>query len=260
MPADILAVRYGTWESTRAETFYRYHAYGEPDGPIRLDYFFWLLRGGGQTILVDTGFDPAAGERRGRTCLVEPKAALARLGVAPEQVSRVVVSHLHYDHIGNLAAFPEAAITVQRRELEFWTGPYGRRPQFAGSSEPNEIAYLEQAAGEGRVQLLDGDGEIAPGVVAMLVGGHCPGQQIVICETPAGRVVLASDALHFYEEMERDMPFAVLSSLPDTYRAYDLLRELEGEGARLVAGHDPLVTERFPGAGGPASDLAVRLA
>jgi hypothetical protein len=72
-------------------------------------------------------------------------------------------------------------------------------------------------------------------------------------------VVLASDALHFYEEMERDMPFAVLSSLPDTYRAYDVLRQLEGDGARLVAGHDPLVMDRFPSVREPGSDIAVRL-
>jgi glyoxylase-like metal-dependent hydrolase (beta-lactamase superfamily II) len=258
--ADFLAVRYGTFLSTRAEMFYRYHAYGEEDGPIRLDYFFWLLRLQGETILVDTGFDPAAGARRGRTCLVEPTEALALVGVTPGQVGKVVVSHLHYDHVGNLSAFPEATFLVQRREFDFWTGPYGRRRQFALSSEPDEIAYLEAADREGRVKLLDGDGEVAPGVLAILVGGHCPGQQIVVVDAPSGRVVLASDALHFYEEMERDMPFAVLSSLPDTYRAYDLLRELEGAGARLVAGHDPLVMDRFPAADGPASDLAVRLA
>jgi glyoxylase-like metal-dependent hydrolase (beta-lactamase superfamily II) len=259
LAGDVLAVRYGTFMSTRSEMFYRYHAYGEADGPIRLDYFFWLLRREDEIILVDTGFDPAAGARRGRTCLVEPTEALAGLGVAPEQVGKVVVSHLHYDHIGNLAAFPDALITVQRREFEFWTGPYGRRRQFVYSSEPHEIAYLEEAEREGRVQLLDGDAEIAPGVVAVLVGGHCPGQQIVVAEAPSGKVVLASDALHFYEEMERDMPFAVLSSLPDTYRAYDVLRQLEGDGARLVAGHDPLVMDRFPSVREPGSDIAVRL-
>jgi glyoxylase-like metal-dependent hydrolase (beta-lactamase superfamily II) len=256
---ELLAVRYGTVESTRAESFYRFHAYREPDGPVRLDYFFWVLRRGADTILVDTGFDPAAGERRGRTCLVEPLAALGRLGIEPAQVSEVVVSHFHYDHIGNLSAFADATITVQRKELEFWTGPYGRRGQFALSIEHGEVAHLAEAQRQGRLRVLDGDAEVGPGVRALLVGGHCPGEQIVVVDAPSRRVVLASDALHFYEEMERDRPFAVLSSLADTYRAYDLLKELEQDGAAIVAGHDPAVLDRFAPPDGPAAGLAARL-
>ena len=85
----------------------------------------------GETIVVDCGFDPEVGARRGRTCLCAPLEALRALGVEPESVSTVVVTHLHYDHIGNLAAFPAATLIVPRRELDFWTGPIAARFQFA---------------------------------------------------------------------------------------------------------------------------------
>ncbi|MGZ4279213.1 MAG: MBL fold metallo-hydrolase, partial [Solirubrobacteraceae bacterium] len=93
---SVLAVRYGTLETTRSEAYYRYQAYGEPDGPQVLDYYFWIVRRGDETLLVDTGFDPDVGRRRGRTCLIEPADAMAALGVGPETVSRVVLTHLHY--------------------------------------------------------------------------------------------------------------------------------------------------------------------
>ena len=60
-----------------------------------------------------------------------------------------------------------------------------------------------------------------------------------------GPVVLASDAVHYYEELERDRPFSIVANLADMYAAFDQIREIGDDGARVVAGHDPLVAERF---------------
>ena len=256
---EVLALRYGTVRTTRGDLFYRHHAYGEGDGPIEMDFFFWLLRDGVQNVLVDSGFRPAVGLRRARTCLVEPVDALRRVGVEPGEISKIVVSHLHYDHVGNLASFPEATIVVQRRELDFWTGPQARHFQFAQVIEDDEIDYFAKAAAQGRLQVVDGDTELQPGLGLRLVGGHCPGQQIVLVEGPERPIVLASDALHLYEEMDKDRPFALFSDLAEMYRAYETLRELERGGAAVVAGHDPGVMQRFEPLGGSAAAFAVRI-
>jgi glyoxylase-like metal-dependent hydrolase (beta-lactamase superfamily II) len=259
-PYEVLAVRYATRETTRSETFYRYGSYGEPDAPIRMDYFFWVLRSEESTVLVDTGFDPVVGERRGRTCLCPPVEALDRLGIAPESVAQVILTHLHYDHTGNLAAFPHAELAVQRRELEFWSGPLATRAQFAVHVEPGEIAYVLAARGEGRVRCLDGDELVGPGISAFCVGGHTPGQQVTVVDAARGPVVLASDAVHYYEELERDRPFEILVDLEEAYRAYDTVRGLaERPGAVLVAGHDPAVLDRFPALDDSSDGLAVRV-
>ena len=255
---EVFAVRSGTVTSPRSEFFYRYHMYGEPDGPQPMDYFFWVIRNEQRTILVDTGFDASAGRKRGRTPLVDPVEALGRLSVEAAEVSLVIVSHFHYDHIGNVASFPRAKITFQRRELDFWTGPYAPRHLIGHSAEKGEVEHLRTANQDGRVSCVDGDIEVAPGVRSVLVGGHCPGQQLIVVGSSRGEVVLASDALHFYEELERDMPFAVFTDLPEMYRGFDVLRKFEDDGAVIVAGHDPLVMDRFVSVGEPG--LAVKVA
>lgn len=104
--------------------------------------------------------------------------------------------------------------------------------------------------------LLDGPRTVAPGIEAVPVGGHTPGQLIVLVTTASGRTVLASDALHYYEELDLDRPFAFVADLPAMYRGFDLLRDLAGRpGHVLVPGHDPEVMRRFPvleGTGGHA--------
>src|SRR5262249_52544058 len=180
---EVVAVRYATRETTKSECYYRYWTYGEPDAPIRMDYYFWILRGGGETVLVDTGFAPESGTRRGRTCLCEPLEALRRLGIDPGSVSLVVLTHLHYDHTGNLEAFPDAELVVQRRELEFWPGPMASRFQFAGIVEHAEIDQVLEAERAGRARVIEGKAEIAPGILALDVGGHSPGQQVTVVES-----------------------------------------------------------------------------
>lgn len=256
---EVTAVRYGSLRSRKSDLFYRWGAYGEPDGEAELAYYFWLLRRPGTTVLVDTGFDPAVGARRGRECLVEPVEALAALGVSPAEVTAIVVTHFHYDHVGNLGAFSDAELIVPRRELEFWTSPLARRTQFAEHVEPVEIARIEAAAAAGRVRTSAGRETVLPGVTAIEVGGHSPGQQLVLVDGEEGAVLLTSDAVHFYEEIELDRPFGVIADLGAMYSAYDRARELAGEvGAALVAGHDPAVMEMFPPAG-EEGRLAVRV-
>jgi glyoxylase-like metal-dependent hydrolase (beta-lactamase superfamily II) len=239
---QVIAARYGTLDTTLGEAYHRWPAYGEPDGPARLDYYFWVLRGEGETILVDTGFHPEAGRRRGRTVLIEPTAAMARLGVTADTVSRVLITHLHYDHTGNLAAFPDAELLVPAVELDFWLGPMGRRGQFAHHTEEADLDLLSTAVDQGRVRSLVGGEEIADGVGVIHLGGHSPGQMAVT--TPAA--LLASDAVHFYDELERDRPFAVVADLAEMYEAYDTVREVAGGAAHIVPGHDPAVMDRYP--------------
>lgn len=257
---EVLAIRYGTVASSRRQLFHGYELYNEPDASLAMDYFFWVIRSREEIILVDTGFGPDVGRRRGRTLLIEPVEALRRLGITASQVSRILVTHCHYDHIGNLPLFPDATITVQRQELDFWTGPDARRCQIGHVVEADEVDYLRAAVREGRVQLLNGDTELSSGIRTLMVGGHSPGQQITIIETKDQPIVLASDALHFYEELERDMPFAIFTDLIATYRAYDLLRELEARGGIVAAGHDPSVVNRFARYSEESREFAFRIA
>jgi glyoxylase-like metal-dependent hydrolase (beta-lactamase superfamily II) len=260
-PWTVIAARYGTLETTLREAYYRWEAYGEPDGPARLDYFFWVLRRGDETILVDTGFHPDAGRRRGRTTLIEPAEAMARLGISAATVSRVVITHLHYDHTGNLDVLPDAELLVPAIELDFWLSPMGARGQFAGSVEEDELERVRAAQAAGRVRRLVGGEEIAPGVHAVHLGGHTPGQMaLAVFGDGAPPVVLASDAVHFYDELEQERPFAVIADLAEMYEAYDTLRELAGAEGRILPGHDPEVMERYPRVDGPAGDFAVRIA
>ncbi|HEY2207397.1 MAG TPA: N-acyl homoserine lactonase family protein [Pseudonocardia sp.] len=265
MAYEVLAVRYGTRTARKSETYLNYHVYGEPDAELPMDYFFWVLRDGGRTVVVDCGFGDGPGRRRGRTRLVDPAGALRGLGIEPAEVDRLVVTHAHYDHIGNLDAFPAAEVVIARREYEFWTGPYADRVQFAHSIETDELALLAKAGAEGRLLLVEDTLDLAPGIELTVVGGHTPGQLIAQVDAGYETVVLAADALHFYEELERDRPFFVVADLLDMYRGFDLVREMtQDPGRRLVAGHDAGVGERFPGrlAGLPAglAELVVRVA
>jgi glyoxylase-like metal-dependent hydrolase (beta-lactamase superfamily II) len=240
---EVAALRYGTRQTRKSECYLDWDSYSEPDEAIAMDYFFWVLRNGGESIVVDTGFHPDVGERRGRTCLCPPVDALRRIGVEPESVETVILTHLHYDHTGNVDAFTNAELVLQRSELEFWTGAEAREPRFAAVVEPEEI----ERVAAGRLRLLDGDEEIAPGIDAICVGGHSPGQTVLLVDGPDGPVVLASDAIHYYEELELERPFEVYYDLEAMVDGYRVVHELAGRpGAALLAGHDPGVMSRFP--------------
>lgn len=242
---EIYAVKFGQNLEGRRGHFFSGPDADPHDELMQLDYFVWAIRSPGQDIVLDAGFTAATNRRRHRDHWEEPSAALRRLGVDPESVPVVILSHLHYDHCGDLGAFPAARFVLQAEELAFWTGPFASRGEFARHIEVVDVHQVERLTAEGRVTLVDGVQEVTEGVWVHRVGGHTPGMQIVRVRTAEGMVVLASDASHFFENVEQDKPFAVHADVVDMYRTFDTMNELATPGL-VVAGHDPALFDRFP--------------
>jgi len=245
MATAVYAIRYAHREGAqRRDNFYG----GDPhDAPMPMSYYAWLVRHEGRDVVVDTGFSAEVALRRpGRELLVDPVAVLAQLGVSAPGVEDVVLTHLHFDHVGGLTAFPRARFWIQDAEMSFWTGRYAARAGFRHAIEPDDVVSMVRLNFDGRLRFVDGDAEVAPGITVHRIGGHSAGLQVVRVQTPGGTVVLCSDAAHYYENLERDRPFSTVHSLPDMYSAFARVRELAGGGGVIVPGHDPEVLDRFP--------------
>ena len=244
---DVHALRYASRTCQQDEVFLRAGTDGTTaDDTLGLDYYFWLVRNEARTVLVDCGFDRDRGAARNRFQDTDPLELLAQMGVRPEDVDHVVVTHMHYDHVGNVARFPNATVSLAREEYDFWCGPESDPGRLGTVVNANEVEIVRRLAREQRVRLVDGAEGLFPGLSVTRLGGHTPGQMMVEVGTGAGQVVLASDAAHYYEELEHDRPFSLFTSLPDMYRAYDVLRELAGRPrTTVVAGHDPRVRSSF---------------
>lgn len=244
---EVVAVRMGTRRSSKNDVYLNFSLYGAEDGEIDVDYFFWVLRSGERVVVVDTGFSEEGGEKRRRTQIIRPDDALIRLGIDPAEVTDLILTHGHYDHIGNVDLFPNSQIYMAISEYEFWTSPMARRTQFSYYSEEREIQLLRDADTAGRLRLFEEELEPFAGVRISRVGGHTPGQAMVYVESCDGTVLLASDALHFYEEMDRDMPFTAICDLPTIYEAFDRIAAERGIAYDLlIAGHDRRVLEEYP--------------
>ena len=260
MNYEVYAVKYAHHARRRSENFIGGVPGGDAhDGPMPLDYFVWLIRGDGREIVVDTGFSAAMAAKRGRDHLRCPTAGLRMLGCDSRTVKDVVITHLHYDHVGNFDLFPAATLHLQDLEMHYATGRHMAKPVFSGAYEVEDVVGMVRRVYAGRVRFHDGDAEIAPGVSVHLIGGHTLGLQVVRVATRRGWVVVASDASHFYANMEQVRPFPIVYSVADMVAGYDRLRALAESSAHVIPGHDPLVLERYPAPSTGLQGIVARL-
>jgi glyoxylase-like metal-dependent hydrolase (beta-lactamase superfamily II) len=253
---EVYAIRYATREGRRRDNFIG----GDPhEGPMPMDYFVWVLVGTHRSFVVDCGFTATISAQRKRTYLRDPVEALTLLGIRPDEVTDVILTHLHYDHVGNFDRFPRARFHLQERELAYATGKYMRHPFLSHSFEVDDVVGVVRLNYRGRVVFYDGDADLAPGVRLHLAAGHSAGLQFVSVETERGRVVLASDVTHYYENMDSGRPYTTTFHVGDTLESYEKLRAIAASADHIVPGHDPLVMQLYPAPRPDLEGIAVRL-
>lgn len=252
----IFAIRYATREARRADHFIG----GDPhDGPMPMDYFTWVVVGPDRVFLIDTGFTAETAARRKRTFLRCPIESLRLLDIDPDAVTDVVLTHLHYDHVGNFHKLPHAHFHLQERELAFATGRHVQDAYFGHGFEEEDIVGMVRLNFRRRLELYDGDMEIAPGVTLHLAPGHTAGLQVVQVNTQRGQVVLASDASHYYENLRTKRPFVAAVDIAGMLDAFRKVERLADSSNHIVPGHDPLVMKQYPASSPALQDIVVRL-
>ena len=253
---ELYAIRYAERDARRADHFIG----GDPhDGPMPMDYFVWAAIGHQRCFVIDTGFTAEVAAARGRRHLRCPAESLSLVGLDRNNVADVILTHMHYDHVGTFDRFPAAQFHLQEVELHYTTGHYMRHAFLARSFEVEDVVGIVRLNFAQRVKLYNGPVELAPGITLHPVGGHTPGMQFVRVHTSRGWVVLASDVTHYYENMETGRPFTAAFHIGDMLDAYDALRAQAPSPQHIVPGHDPLVMRRYPPPKPELEGLVVRL-
>jgi glyoxylase-like metal-dependent hydrolase (beta-lactamase superfamily II) len=242
---EIYAIRYAHMaQRTRRDNFI---VPADPhDEAMPMDFFVWLLKSPTRSILVDTGFSAETAKKRGRDWQRCPIEAVRALGTDPAAIDDVIITHLHYDHAGNLPKLPNARFHIQDAEVDYATGRCMCHAQMRHAYSVDDVVELVRKVYADRVVFHDGDAEIAPGVSVMLMGGHTKGLQSVRVRTARGTVVLASDASHYYDNMAERRPFPIVFNVADMLEGHLRLYREADSPDHVVPGHDPQVLRRYP--------------
>lgn len=245
-PFEVLAIRYATNPELAVSDSFLFH---RPDahqqkGPM--DFYCWLVRNDTHTVLVDTGFSEQAASERNRALIEHPAQTLARLGNPPESVEHVVLTHLDYDHAGNLDHFPGARFHLQDAEMHYATGRLMAYRHFRAAVRTDDVLTAVRLSHEGRIAFHGGDAEVVPGVTLHHLGGHTAGMQVVRVLTTRGWVVLASDATHYYKNIRHNRPHPIALDLGKVLEGYRRCNELADTPDHVIPGHDPQVLSCFP--------------
>jgi glyoxylase-like metal-dependent hydrolase (beta-lactamase superfamily II) len=243
----IEAIRFGTIPQFRVASLV---VGADPAERLDIATVIWLIRGGGRNILFDTGYHRTTPgfDRFNTTDYMRPDEAVALAGVAAAQITDVIISHVHWDHMGGIDLFPSATIWIQREEYDYYMGRSWQPGETRGADIEDLVTLLRRNAA-GKVRLIDGDDrEFIPGIRAYVGARHTfASQYLRIAGAPP--FVLASDNCYLYRNLETKAPIAQTFAAADratNVAAFDRMIALAGARERVIPGHDPLQFERFP--------------
>jgi glyoxylase-like metal-dependent hydrolase (beta-lactamase superfamily II) len=220
----------------------------DPSRKLDIAMMVWLIRGNGHVILFDSGFYRDQFMKQWHpTDYVRPSEAIAKLGLKPEDITDVIISHMHWDHADGIDLFPKAKIWLQKDELEYYAGEAWQSRRTHGGIDPDDVMAAVKLNTQGRVGLVNGDAqEILAGVTAYVGGKHTYASQFIAVNTAVGAVVLASDNMYLYENLEKHAPIAQTLDRDSNLRAQDRMKQLAADPRWIIPGHDPLVMTKFP--------------
>jgi len=259
---EVFAIRYASIPGFPVNALI---ADADPQRKLSIAMTVWLIRGNGRNILVDSGFyRPQFFKQFKVEGFMKSSEAISQLGImlagqpalTPEDITDVIITHMHWDHADGMDLFPKAHVWLQKDEYTYYTGEAWQSPRTHGGIDPDDVLAAVKLNLGGRVSLVNGDGqEILPGITCYIGGKHTFQSQYVGVNTKAGTVILASDNMYLYENLEKHVPIAQTLDAASNLRAQDRMKQLASSPRLIIPGHDPAVFDKFP----KVSDRVVRI-
>ncbi len=215
---------------------------------IDLQMMIWLIKSPGKNILVDTGcYHENVVKGKGIQNLIKASDAIAKLGLSATDITDVIITHMHWDHADGMDLFPNAKIWIQKDEYSYYTGAAWQAGGKSGGIEPDDVLTLVKLNTAHKVNLVDGDDrEIIDGIKVYTGGRHTYASQYVSVRTASGTVVIASDNMYLYENLEKHAPIAQTFDADSNLKAQDRMKQIATRPDLIVPGHDPAVFVKFP--------------
>ncbi len=241
---SIQAIRYASAEDDASDL-----VMGAPHEKMKLAMVIWLIRGDGRNVLFDSGYHRDTFSKEfGVTEYIRPDDAVKLAGVQPPEITDIVISHAHWDHMGGIDLFPKALVWIQKEEFRYYTGDAWQAGGDHGGIDPEDVQELVKLNTEGRLRLVDGDNvQLFPGIRAYTGGRHTYASQY-LCVVGTPTFVLASDNLYLYRNLAEHKASATFSDADHAanIRNQERMVRLAGSADRVVPGHDALQFQKFP--------------
>ncbi|HYV04000.1 MAG TPA: N-acyl homoserine lactonase family protein [Blastocatellia bacterium] len=223
----------------------------DPSRKIDIQMMVWLLKGSnGANILVDAGFYRDKFFKQWKVKdFIKPSEAIARLGLKAEDISDLIITHMHWDHADGMDLFPKARVWIQQDEYNYYTNEAWQPGGSHGGIDPEDVLALVKTNTEGRLRPVKGDQEAIEGIGFYTGGRHTYASQYVAVNTKNGTVVIASDNCYLYENLDKHVAIAQTLDAASNLRAQDRMKQLASSPRLIVPGHDPAVFTRFPAPG-----------
>ncbi len=253
---EVFAIKYAGHSRLSSESF----LFGDPhDMMMDFNYYVWAIRGPHGVFVVDTGFDEKGAAERQRKISKPVGEGLKLLGIDPDSVRNVIITHMHWDHTGNYELFPNARYHVQDCEMAYATGRCMCHTTMRIPFRADDVVSIVRKVFADRVTFHDGAGELAPGITVHKIGGHSMGLMCVRVKTRRGYVVISSDATHLYRHLDEGKVFPITYNVAETIEGYQTLKRLASSRQHVIPGHDAMVMDLYPSAGPNCDGWVVRL-
>ena len=257
-PFELFAIRYA---HNGPRTLGQNMIGGDPhETHSSLDFYVWVAKRSDRVFMIDTGTGEETAKRRRDQFIRAPADAIKLLGLDPEKLEDVILTHIHYDHAGMLHRYPKATFHLQDSEMAYATGRCMCANLLRRGYEVEDVVHLVKCVYADRVVFHDQSVEITSGLTVHRTGGHTNGLQVVRVWTKRGWVVIASDASHLYFNMMEGKPFPSVARVDEMMEGFRIIHRLsEGSWDHVIPGHDPLVMALYPAPSRELEGIVARL-
>ena len=220
---------------------------------MNMFFMYWLIRGNnGRNILVDAGFlnDLDIFRELNTTFYIRPDSVLQEMNIKADEITDIIFTHPHWDHVDGVSLFPKAHVWIQKEDYNYFVGQAWQKEGRHHGFYKRDVDSLVSLNIAGKLTLVEGDDrEIIPGIKVYTGSRHTFNSQYVLVQTGGDKVILASDNIWIYYNLDHLTSSPYPNGTFDTAAYVRSMQRMKTQASNIkyiIPGHDPAVFSRFP--------------